>query len=473
MLREALPEIVTGSVPGPKAAEILKRRDAAIPKAMCGTTYPICMGRGEGAMLEDVDGNRFLDWIGGVGVLNIGYSNPEVVEAVKAQADKYFHGIFNVYVHEGYVKLAEMFDETLPCRGEKMKTYFANSAGNCNEKVVAAVKDQVEDIMHTFNYPYTIPQALLAEKICTTIGMDKIFYQNSGTEANEAMIKMARKYGVEKYGPKRYNIVTASMGFHGRTFGAMSATGQPDNGCQIGFGPMTDGFTYAEYNNLQAFKDACTEDTIAIMVEPVQGEGGVHPATMEFMQGLREFCDEHEMLLLIDEVQTGWCRTGKVMSFMNYGIKPDIVSMAKALGGGMPIGAICATAEVAKAFTPGSHGTTFGGHPVCCAAALAEVNELLDRDLAGNAAKIGAYFMEQLKTLPHVKEVRGQGLLVGVEFDDTISGVDVKHECLHRHLLITAIGAHIIRMIPPLIITEEDCDKAVAIIREAVEALEK
>ena len=393
---------------------------------------------------------------------------------IKDKVDKYM-----IETYERFDFLAEtakdqyMYDEN----GTPYLDFYAgiavNSAGNCNEKVVAAVKDQVEDIMHTFNYPYTIPQALLAEKICTTIGMDKIFYQNSGTEANEAMIKMARKYGVEKYGPKRYNIVTASMGFHGRTFGAMSATGQPDNGCQIGVGPMTDGFTYAEYNNLQAFKDACTEDTIAIMVEPVQGEGGVHPATMEFMRGLREFCDEHEMLLLIDEVQTGWCRTGKVMSFMNYGIKPDIVSMAKALGGGMPIGAICATAEVAKAFTPGSHGTTFGGHPVCCAAALAEVNELLDRDLAGNAAKIGAYFMEQLKTLPHVKEVRGQGLLVGVEFDDTISGVDVKHECLHRYLLITAIGAHIIRMIPPLIITEEDCDKAVAIIREAVEAIEK
>mgnify|MGYP000732772750 FL=1 len=393
---------------------------------------------------------------------------------IKDKVDKYM-----IETYERFDFLAEtakdqyMYDEN----GTPYLDFYAgiavNSAGNCNEKVVAAVKDQVEDIMHTFNYPYTIPQALLAEKICTTIGMDKIFYQNSGTEANEAMIKMARKYGVEKYGPKRYNIVTASMGFHGRTFGAMSATGQPDNGCQIGFGPMTDGFTYAEYNNLQAFKDACTEDTIAIMVEPVQGEGGVHPATMEFMRGLREFCDEHEMLLLIDEVQTGWCRTGKVMSFMNYGIKPDIVSMAKALGGGMPIGAICATAEVAKAFTPGSHGTTFGGHPVCCAAALAEVDELLDRDLAGNAAKIGAYFMEQLKTLPHVKEVRGQGLLVGVEFDDTISGVDVKHECLHRHLLITAIGAHIIRMIPPLIINKEDCDKAVAIIREAVEALER
>ena len=346
-----------------------------------------------------------------------------------------------------------------------------NSAGNCNEKVVAAVKDQVEDIMHTFNYPYTIPQALLAEKVCTTIGMDKIFFQNSGTEANEAMIKMARKYGVEKYGPQRYNIVTAKDGFHGRTFGAMSATGQPDNGCQIGFGPMTDGFTYAEYNNLQAFKDACTENTIAIMVEPVQGEGGVHPATMEFMTGLRKFCDENDMLLLIDEVQTGWCRTGKVMSFMNYGIKPDIVSMAKALGGGMPIGAICATSEVAKAFTPGSHGTTFGGHPVCCAAALAEVNELLDRDLASNAKKMGDYFMNKLKDLPHVKDVRGQGLLVGVEFDDSISGVEVKHACLDRKLLITAIGAHIIRMIPPLIITEADCDKAYEIIKEAVEAV--
>jgi acetylornithine/N-succinyldiaminopimelate aminotransferase len=374
-------------------------------------------------------------------------------EDIKAKVQKYM-----IETYERFDFLAEsakdqyIYDE----KGEEYLDFYAgiavNSAGNCNEKVVQAVKDQVETLMHTFNYPYTIPQAILAEKICTTIGMDKIFYQNSGTEANEAMIKMARKYGVEKYGPERYNIVTAKMGFHGRTFGAMSATGQPDNGCQIGFGPMTDGFTYAEYNNLEAFKSACTDKTIAIMVEPVQGEGGVHPAMM-------------------DEVQTGWCRTGKVMSFMNYGIKPDIVSMAKALGGGMPIGAICATEEVAKAFTPGSHGTTFGGHPVCCAAALAEVNELLDRNLADNAAKMGAYFMNELKALPHVKEVRGQGLLVGVEFDDSISGVDVKHECLHRHLLITAIGAHTIRMIPPLIINEEDCDKAFAIIKESVEAL--
>ena len=189
------------------------------------------------------------------------------------------------------------------------------------------------------------------------------------------------------------------------------------------------------------------------------------------MTGLREFCDEKGMLLLIDEVQTGWCRTGQVMSYMNYGIKPDIVSMAKALGGGMPIGAICATEEVSKAFSAGSHGTTFGGHPVSCAAALAEIKELLDRNLADNAAKMGEYFKSKLATLLHVREVRGQGLLVGVEFDDSINGVDVKHECLKRHLLITAIGAHTIRMVPPLIIEEKDCDEAYEIIKASVEAL--
>ena len=346
-----------------------------------------------------------------------------------------------------------------------------NSCGNRNPKVIAAIKDQLDDIMHTFNYPYTIPQALLAKKICDTIGMDKIFYQNSGTEANECMIKMARKYGVDNFGPERYHIITAKHGFHGRTYGAMSATGQPDNAIQMGFKPMLPGFDYAEYNNLEDFKSKVTENTIAIMIEPVQGEGGVHPATQEFIEGLRKLCDEKDMLLLFDEVQTGWCRTGAVMSYMNYGIKPDIVSMAKGLGGGMPIGAICATAEVAKAFTPGSHGTTFGGHPVSCAAALAEVNELIDRDLAGNAKKVGDYFAEKLKGLPHVKEVRHQGLLTGIEFDDTLNAVDIKHACFDRKLLVTAIGSSVIRTIPPLIVTEEECDKAFAIMKEAVESL--
>lgn len=396
------------------------------------------------------------------------------VEQIKEKVRKYM-----VETYERFDFLAEtadgmyLYDE----KGTAYLDFYAgiavNSAGSCNPRVVAAVKDQVDDIMHTFNYPYTIPQALLAEKVCTTLGMDKIFFQNSGAEANEAMIKMARKYGIEHYGPNKYHIVTAKMGFHGRTFGAMSATGQPGNGCQVGFGPMTYGFSYAPYNDLEAFKNACTENTIAIMIEPVQGEGGVHPATMEFMKGLRDFCDEKGMLLLLDEVQTGWCRTGAVMSYMNYGIKPDIVSMAKALGGGMPIGAICATEEVAKAFNAGSHGSTFGGSPVACAAALAEVEELLDRDLAGNAKKMGDYFCEKLASLPHVREVRHQGCLIGVEFDGFATSVEIKHKCLDKHLLVTAIGASVIRMVPPLILTEADCDKAFAIIGEAVEELSK
>ncbi len=346
-----------------------------------------------------------------------------------------------------------------------------NSAGNCNDKVVEAVCGQCADIMHAFNYPYTIPQALLAERICTTIGMDKVFFQSSGAEANEAMIKMARKYGVEKYGPHKYNIVTAKMSFHGRTFGAMSATGQPEGACQMGFGDMTPGFSYAEFNNLSSFAETVNENTIAILVEPVQGEGGVHPASQEFLTGLRTLCDEKGLLLLLDEVQTGWCRTGAVMSYMNYNIKPDIVSMAKALGGGMPIGAICATKEVAKAFTIGSHGSTFGGNPVSCAAALAEIDELLELNCAEHAKEMGDYFCEKLSQLPHVKEVRHQGLLVGVEFDETVSGPGVKHACLERKLLITAIGGHIIRMVPPLIVTAEECDKAYEIIRASVEAL--
>lgn len=344
-----------------------------------------------------------------------------------------------------------------------------NSAGSCNEKVVEAVCDQVKDIIHTFNYPYTVPQVLLAKLICETIGMDKIFYQNSGAEANEAMIKMARKYGTDNYGPNKYHIITAKSSFHGRTYGAMSATGQPDNGCQLGFKPMLPGFSYADFNDVDSFRKLVTDDTIAIMIEPVQGEGGVRPATQEFIDGIKELCEEKGLLLLFDEIQTGWCRTGEVMAYMNYNVKPDIVSMAKAMGGGMPISAVCASNEVSKAFTMGSHGSTYGGNPVCCAAAYAQINELLDRKLADNAKKMGEYFMNKLKDLPHVKDVRGKGLLVGVEFDLPI-GLDIKHNCIDRKLLVTLIGTSIIRMVPPLILTKADCDKAYEILKESVQA---
>ncbi|RGU94898.1 aminotransferase class III-fold pyridoxal phosphate-dependent enzyme [Clostridium sp. AF15-17LB] len=343
-----------------------------------------------------------------------------------------------------------------------------NSAGNRNEKVIQAIKEQADDIVHTFNYPYTVPQALLARKICDTIGMDKIFYQNSGTEANECMIKMARKYGTDRYGKNRYHIITAKNGFHGRTYGAMSATGQPDSAVQQGFMPVVPGFSYAEFNNLDDFKSKVTPDTIAVMIEPVQGEGGVYPATQEFMEGLRKLCDDNEMLLLFDEVQTGWGRTGTVMAYMGYGVRPDAVSMAKAMGGGMPIGACCARREVAEALGTGSHGSTYGGNPLACAAALASISEILDNDLSANAAKVGKYLQKRLAALPHVREARGRGLLAGCEYDIPIAA-EVKWAALKRRALITAIGDSVNRMIPPLTATKKDVDKLADIMREAIE----
>ena len=375
-----------------------------------GYRFPIVAQEAEGVLVKDMDGDEYLDFYAGIAV---------------------------------------------------------NSTGNCNERVVAAIREQAGQVMHTSLYPYSIPQALLAKLICETIGMDRIFFQNSGTEANEAMIKMARKYGIEHFGEEHYHIVTAKKSFHGRTYGAMSATGQPDNGCQIGFKPMLPGFDYADFNDLESFRAACTENTIAIMVEPVQGEGGVYPATKEFLQGLRRLCDERGMLLLFDEVQTGWCRCGETMAFMHYGVKPDAVTMAKAMGGGLPIGALAATKECAEALNPGSHGSTYSGNPVCCAASYAQITELLERNLAENAQEMGSYFMQQLKNLPHVKEVRGLGLLVGMELMD-VDAVQVKVKAMEKKLLVTATSDRIIRMVPPLIITKEDCDRAVPILKEAI-----
>lgn len=356
-------------------------------------------------------------------------------------------------------------------QGQEYLDFYAgiavSSAGNCNPRVVEAICKQAHELIHASNYPYSVPQAMLAKLICENIGMDKIFFQNSGTEANEAMIKLARKYGTEKYGPERYHIVTAKGSFHGRTYGALSATGQPDNGCQIGYKPVLPGFTYADYNDVESFRAACTKDTIAIMLEPVMGEGGVFPATKEFMQGIRKLCDEKDMLLLLDEVQTGWGRTGSLMAYMDYDVKPDIVTMAKAMGGGMPIGAISCSAEVAKAFA-GAHGSTYGGNPVCCAASYAQISEIIEKKLTENAREIGPYFMGQLEKLPHVKEVRGKGLMVGVELDPDVKCADVKHACFDRKFLVTATGHNTIRIVPPLTVTKELCDKAIEILNAAI-----
>lgn len=345
-----------------------------------------------------------------------------------------------------------------------------NSTGHCNKKVTEAIASQCMEMIHASNYCYTVPQVMLAEKICKAIGFEKIYYQNSGAEANEVMIKLARKYGKENFGAGRYKIVTAYNSFHGRTLATLAATGQPDTAIQKNYDPLIEGFTYAEYNNLKSFEAAVDEDTIAIMVEPVQGEGGVIPATEEFLKGLRKLCDEKNMLLLFDEVQTGWGRTGSLMGFMEYGVRPDCVSMAKAMGGGMPIGAMCTSAKLALTFGPGAHGSTYAGNPVCCAAAYAQISEIIDNKLPDNAKKMGAYFREKLERLPLVREVRGKGLMLGVEFTRDIA-TDVKYAAADEGLLITAVRPSVIRLVPPLNITEADCCAAYDILNKVMDKL--
>lgn len=387
--------------------------------------------------------------------------------------------MYNTYFYETFKRfdfIAEkgeddyVVDETGKRYLDFMAGIAVNSAGHCNKKVVAAIQEQCQEMMHASNYFYTVPQAMLAKRICDAIGMEKIYYQNSGAEANEVMIKLARKYGKDNYGPNRYHIVTAMNSFHGRTLATLAATGQPGTAIQNNYDPMVPGFSYAEYNNVQSFADACTDDTIAIMVEPVQGEGGVIPATKEFLQGLRKLCDERNMLLLFDEVQTGWGRTGSLMAYMGYGVKPDCVSMAKAMGGGMPIGAMCTSAKLALTFGPGAHGSTYAGNPVACAASYAQIGEIMDRHLPENSEKMGAYFREKLEHLPCVKEVRGRGLMLGVEFEKDIA-TEVKYQAADEGLLITAVRPSVIRLVPPLDITEKECNEAYAILNKVVSKL--
>lgn len=385
-------------------------------------------------------------------------------------ADKYMNETFKRYdfvadeSHDMY-----LYDENDVKYLDFLGGIAVNSVGGCNQKVIDAINEQSKVMIHASNYFYTVPQIVLAKLISETIGMDKVQFQNSGAEANEAMIKLARKYGNEKKGPGKNTIITAYNSFHGRTLATLSATGQPGSAIHNGFEPLVEGFKYAEFNNLKSFEDAVTDDVVAIMVEPVQGEGGVYPATKEFLQGLRKLCDDKGLLLLLDEVQTGWGRTGAVMSYMNYGIKPDAVTMAKAMGGGMPIAAMCATNEAMESLSAGSHGTTFGGNPVCCAASYAAINEILDKKLSENAAEMGEYFSEKLRKLPHVTEVRGMGLLVGMVLDGDFAA-DVKHDAFDKKLLMSVVKPNVIRMVPPLVVTKAEIDEACDIIESILKS---
>ena len=392
-------------------------------------------------------------------------------EDIKDMYNTYFYETFKRFdfvANEGHDSV--IVDEEGREYLDFMAGIAVNSTGHCNKRVAEAIIAQCQTMTHASNYFYTVPQVMLAELICTSIGMEKIYFQNSGAEANEVMIKLARKYGKDNFGPNRYEIVTAYNSFHGRTLATLAATGQPDSAIQKNYDPFIPGFKYAEYNNLKSFEEACDENTIAIMVEPVQGEGGVIPATPEFLKGLRKLCDDRNMLLLFDEVQTGWGRTGDLMAFMGYGVKPDCVSMAKAMGGGMPIGAMCTSEKLALTFGPGAHGSTYAGNPVCCAASHAQISEIIEKDLSANSKNMGEYLMDKLAKLPCVKEVRGRGLMVGVEFTKDIAN-DVKYNSADKGLLITAVRPSVIRLVPPLNITKEDCDKAFEILNEVVNNL--
>ena len=446
MLRTDLPQIITETLPGPKAQAIIDRREAAVPSAI-HCSYPVVIERGEGAMIEDVDGNKFLDWIGGVGVLNIGFSQPEVVEAVKEQADKYFHGMFNVVTHEGYVALAEKLGSIAPVKGDKKKVFFANS----------------------------------------------------GAEADENAVKVAKGY------TGRSNIIVFSGAFHGRTYYTMTMTSK--KAYAAGMGPLADGVFRAQFpyyyrnpeglpeekeveyyiDSIKAvFEQCAAADTIAaVVVEPLQGEGGFIPAPIEWIKGVRKICDDNGILLIADEVQSGFCRTGRMFAseyWKEAGVEPDIIATAKSIAAGVPLSAIIASVEVMEGVAPGTIGGTYCGNPLACAASLKTI-EIMERDhLADRSVEIGkkvtARYKEIQKKYPVVGDVRGLGGMIGIEFvkdpetkePDAAMTADIIQTCAKNGLLVEGAGTYnnVIRFLAPLVITEEQLEAGLDIFEAAV-----
>jgi 4-aminobutyrate aminotransferase/(S)-3-amino-2-methylpropionate transaminase len=446
-LAEELPEVVTEKIPGPKSAALLARRDAAIPKALCGKTYPVCIKRGEGAMIEDLDGNKILDWVGGVGVLNIGYSRPEVVEAVKEQSEKYFHTIFNVIVHEGYVELAEKLAELAPVKGERKKAYFANSGAECDENA----------------------------------------------------IKIAKAY------TGRQSIICFTGAFHGRTNLTMALTAK--KAYAQGMGPFPAGIYRAPYPYLYRAPKGYTEEeavryyldelnrvfdegapakeVAAMIVEPIQGEGGFIPAQMAWVKAVRKICDENGILLIADEVQCGNCRSGKYYAseyWKEAGCAPDIMTTAKSLGAGVPISAIVASAEIMDAAPAGTIGGTYCGNPLACASALKTMEIFKKEDYPAKANHIGGMLrdrMEQLqKICPVIGDIRGMGAMIGIEFVKDQKTKDPATEltariiqiALQKGLLMENAGTYsnVIRFLAPLCITDAQMEKGLDILEASI-----
>ncbi|MEI7554769.1 MAG: aspartate aminotransferase family protein [Chloroflexota bacterium] len=345
--------------------------------------------------------------------------------------------------------------------------WAVNALGHCHPAVVNAIQQQAATLIHTSNQYYTIPQIELGRLLVENSALDKVFLCNSGAEANEGAVKLARKYGkVKKNGA--YEVITTLKSFHGRTLAMVAATGKPHY--QEPYQPLPVGFLNVPYNDLEVIKQATNERTIAIMIEPVQGEGGVNVATQEYMQGLRDWCDENGLLLMLDEVQTGIGRTGKLFAYQHYGIEPDVMTLAKALGGGVSIGALLSKQHCAV-FEPGDHGSTFGGNPLACAAGVAVMNEVLQNNISGRAASIGEYLVNRLGELkekyPLITEVRGLGLLCAFDINKEVAG-DVMLRCSEESLLINMVSPTTIRLMPPLIITEDNVDEAIDILSEVL-----
>ncbi|NLU53493.1 MAG: acetylornithine transaminase [Clostridiaceae bacterium] len=367
-----------------------------------GDRLPVCFVRGKGMKLWDTNGKEYNDFLAGIAVSALGHSHPALVNAIVEQAQKFIH---------------------------------------CS------------------NYYYIESQAKLAQLIVENSCCDRVFFANSGAEANEGAIKLARLYFRKKGQPEKFEIITLEKSFHGRTLATLAATGQDKY--QKNYSPLTPKFLSVPNNDIKALEEAISEYTCAVMLEPIQGESGVNPTNVDYIRQVRELCNRKGILLIFDEVQCGLGRTGKLFAYEHYGVEPDIFTLAKALGGGFPIGALCAKEPYASAFAPGDHGSTFGGNPLACNTAFAVLSTIINDNLSKNSAVMGDYFMEKLSQLkdkwPFIKEVRGKGLMIGVELT-VPKAVEVKKKCLDAGYLIGSVGENIIRMLPPLIITREDID---------------
>ena len=315
----------------------------------------------------------------------------------------------------------------------------------------------------------------IRDRICENSCFEKVLFANSGAEANEGQIKLARKYAVDHGHPERYVVISMLKSFHGRTLATATATGQEIVHNPKWFSPLPEGFRYAEFNNLESVKEQMGDDVCAILTEPVQGEGGVRPASKEFLQGLRDLCDEKGILLMFDEVQVGSGRTGKLFAHQNYGVEPDTCSMAKALGSGVPIGAVCARGDAAKTLTPGTHGSTFAGGPLACGLAEATLDTMINGGVMENAVKVGEYFRAELRKLQEkhaiITEVRGMGMINGAELANNEIGPQIVNKCFEKKVLINCTAGNVLRFIPPLIATEAEIDVVVKALDEAMTEL--